>query len=183
MSSTRLQNKKIAIICTNGFEQSELLEPKKSLEEQGATVEVISIDGNSSIKGWDEKDWGKSVNVDKQIEDADINDYQGIVLPGGQMNPDVLRMNENVIEFIKAGHGASNVSVIAAICHAPWLLVEAGLVKGKNLTSFPSIRTDVINAGANWTDDPAVVDGKFVTSRNPDDIPMFVEKICQKLTE
>lgn len=183
MSSTRLQNKKVAIIATNGFEQSELLEPKQSLEHQGATVDVISIDGNTSIKGWDEKDWGKAVDVDKQIEDAVLSDYQGIVLPGGQMNPDILRMNNEVIEFLKAGHEAENIAVIAAICHAPWLLIEANLVADKQIASFPSIRTDVVNAGANWNDKPVMADGKLVTSRNPDDIPMFVEKICEKLTE
>ncbi|WJG09291.1 type 1 glutamine amidotransferase domain-containing protein [Aliiglaciecola sp. LCG003] len=181
-NSTMLKNKTLAIIATNGFEQSELLEPKRELEARGAKTQVISINGNDSIRGWDEKDWGDSVSVDKQIEDANLADYDGVILPGGQMNPDILRTDESVVAFIKSAAQLSKIKVIASICHGPWLLVEAGLVKGKQVTSYPSIRTDLKNAGANWQDNTVVTDGKLVTSRNPDDIPNFVDAISQKLT-
>jgi len=182
MSTTsNLHSKKIAFVATDGFEQSELFEPKEKLEAMGAVVEILSIDGNSSIKGWSENNWGKSIAVDKQVEDADVGDYHGVVLPGGQINPDILRNNTNAVEFVKAAHSADNISVIAAICHGPWMLIEADLVREKQIASYPSIRTDVINAGANWNDKPVMIDGKLVTSRNPDDIPLFVEKIAEKL--
>ena len=181
-NSTALKNKRLAIIATHGFEQSELLKPKQELEARGATTHVISINGNDTIRGWDEKDWGETVKVDKQIEEADLADYDAIVLPGGQMNPDILRTNENVVAFIKAAAEQRNVKAIAAICHAPWLLVEAGLVKGKKVTSYPSISTDMKNAGGDWQDSTVVTDGKLITSRNPDDIPNFVDAIAQKLS-
>ena len=181
-NNTVLANKTLAIIATNGFEQSELLEPKHELEAQGATTHVISINGNQTIRAWDQKDWGKIVSVDKQIEDANLSDYDGIILPGGQMNPDILRTNDNVVAFIQSAAQLNNIKFIAAICHGPWLLVEAGLVKSKNVTSYPSIRTDLVNAGGNWQDKTVVIDGKLITSRNPDDIPNFIDAISQKLS-
>lgn len=181
-NSTTLENKTLAIIATDGFEQSELLKPKSELEARGAKTHVISINGNKSIRGWDEKDWGETVKVDKQIEEANLADYDAVILPGGQMNPDILRTDEKVVAFIKSAAEQTNIKVIAAICHAPWLLVEAGLVKGKQVTSFPSISTDLKNAGATWQDNTVVTDGKLVTSRNPDDIPNFIDAITQKLT-
>lgn len=180
-NSINLTGKNIAIVSTDGFEQSELLKPKELLELMGANIHVISIDGNTSIIGWDQNDWGKSVKVDKQIEDAYLSDYDAVVLPGGQINPDVLRTNQTVVEFIKLAGEAENIKVLAAICHAPWLLIEADLVDGKEITSYPSIKTDLKNAGAHWLDESVVCDGKLVTSRNPDDIPDFVEKIAAQL--
>ena len=176
-----LADVKVAIVATNGFEQSELTSPKKALEEKGVAVEVLSIHGQDSIRGWDEKDWGESVVVDKQLSDADISDYAAIVLPGGQMNPDILRNESEVIEFIKRGHESQNIKAVAAICHGPWLLIEAELAKGKNIASFPSIKTDLKNAGANWRDESVVSDGKLITSRNPDDLPDFNQAILDKI--
>lgn len=180
-NSTILETKKLAIIATDGFEQSELLEPKRQLENIGAQIHVISIDGNQTIRGWDKKDWGETVAVDKQIEDASVDDYDAVILPGGQINPDVLRTNKTVVEFIQTAYENSRIKVIAAICHAPWLLAEADLVKGKKVTSYPSISTDIKNAGGDWEDSEVVVDDKLVTSRNPNDIPAFINVICQKL--
>ncbi|WP_340676511.1 type 1 glutamine amidotransferase domain-containing protein [Paraglaciecola sp.] len=181
-NSTMLKNKTLAIIATDGFEQSELLEPKRELETRGAKTHIISINGNESIRAWDQKDWGKTVSVDIQIEDANIADYDAVILPGGQMNPDILRTDKKVVAFIKSASAQDNIKAIAAICHGPWLLVEADLVKGKHVTSYPSIQTDLKNAGAHWQDKTVVIDGKLLTSRNPDDIPNFIEAICQKLT-
>lgn len=180
--NTLLSGKTLAIIATNGFEQSELLEPKKELEARGAKTHVISINGSESIRGWDEKDWGESVSVDKQIEDTKLEDYDGVILPGGQINPDVLRTDEKVVALIKSAAVQSNIKVIAAICHGPWLLVEADIVADKNVTSYPSISTDLKNSGAKWQDSKVVIDGKLVTSRNPDDIPDFIDAITLNLT-
>lgn len=181
-NSTVLTNKTLAIIATDGFEQSELLDPKHELEARGAKTHVISINGNQTIRAWDQKDWGKIVSVDKQIEDLNLSDYDGIILPGGQMNPDILRTNKNVVACIKSAADQNHIKFIAAICHGPWLLIEADLVKSKNVTSYPSIRTDLINAGGNWQDRTVVVDGKLITSRNPDDIANFIDAITQKLS-
>ena len=181
-NNATLKNKTLAIIATDGFEQSELLQPKQDLEARGAKTHIISINGNKTIRAWDQKNWGKTVQVDKQIEDANIADYDAVILPGGQMNPDILRSDRKVVAFIKSAAEHDKIKVIAAICHGPWLLVEAHLVKGKKVTSYPSIRTDLSNAGALWQDDSVVSDGKLLTSRNPDDIPNFIDAISQKLT-
>ncbi|MFA3789923.1 type 1 glutamine amidotransferase domain-containing protein [Aliiglaciecola sp. SL4] len=180
-NSTMLNTKTLAIIATHGFEQSELLDPKTELEARGAITHVISINGNETIRGWDEKDWGEEVKVDKQIEHANINDYDAVILPGGQMNPDILRTDPKVVNFIKSADQESQIKAIAAICHGPWLLAEANIIKGKKVTSYPSIKTDLKNAEANWQDYETVVDGKLITSRNPDDIPAFIEAISEKL--
>lgn len=165
-----LRGKKIAILATNGFEQSELLEPKKALEEVGAIAIVISPEKNT-IRGWQHDDWGDKVNVDLLLDQANVDDYDGLLLPGGVINPDKLRLNDKAIELIKQFHATDKP--IAAICHGPWTLINAGIVKGRKLTSWPSIKLDLINAGANWVDAQVVVDGKLVTSRKPDDIPAF----------
>lgn len=162
--------KRILIIATDGFEQSELMEPKTKLEDAGAETVVASLE-EGSIKGWDEKDWGESVSVDITVEEVSANDYDALLLPGGQINPDVLRMDESVIQLIRDFNDAGKP--IAAICHAPWLLVEADIVKGKVVTSWPSVRTDLRNAGAEVIDREVAVDGNIITSRNPDDIPAF----------
>ncbi|SDY43621.1 type 1 glutamine amidotransferase domain-containing protein [Hymenobacter psychrophilus] len=176
--SDALKGKKIAIIATDGFEQSELDKPKKYLEDEGAETHVISLK-SGSIKGWDEKDWGSKVDVDKVIGDVKVADYDALVLPGGQMNPDVLRTEAAVVSFI--GEFVRSGKPVAAICHGPWTLIEADVVRGKNLTSWPSLKTDIKNAGGHWTDETVVVDGNLITSRNPQDIPNFNEKIKEAL--
>jgi len=180
--NSTLKNTTLAFIATDGFEQSELFQPKRELESRGATVHVVSIDGNDSIRGWDQNNWGETISVDKQIEEANLTDYDAIIIPGGQINPDLLRNNKHVVTFIHLASEQSNIKVIAAICHGPWLLVEADLVRGKNVTSYPSISTDLKNAGASWHDETVVIDGKLITSRNPDDIANFIDAITQKLT-
>ena len=184
MSNTQnLKGKKIAILATNGFEQSELIQPRDKFIEQGAEVDVLSIDDQTTIKAWDEDNWGKEINVDKQVTSVNPEDYDALVLPGGQINPDVLRTNEDAIAFIKSANSAASIKAIGAICHSPWLLVESGLAKGATLTSFPSIQTDLKNAGATWVDEEVVTHSKLVTSRNPDDIPAFVNKISEMVAQ
>ncbi len=171
---------RIAILATNGFEQSELEVPLNKLRATGAIVDIVSLEAGE-IKGWDEKDWGAAVPVDRTLADADPADYDALVLPGGQINPDLLRVEKDAIDFIKAF--ASADKPIAAICHAPWLLIEAGLLKGRRATSYPSIRTDVINAGAAWADESVVRDGLLATSRNPGDLDAFVAAIVEMVEE
>lgn len=171
---------RIAILATNGFEQSELEVPLKKLREKGATVDVVSLEAGE-IKGWDKKDWGAAVAVDRALGDAKPADYDALVLPGGQINPDLLRVETDAIDFIKGFDSAGKP--IAAICHAPWLLIEAGLLEGRRATSYHSIRTDVINAGAEWTDESVVRDGMLATSRNPGDLDAFVDAIVEMVEE
>jgi protease I len=178
-NNKNLKGKKIAILATNGFEQSELVQPKNELIKQGAHVDILSIDNQTTITAWDEDNWGDKVNVDAQVSSVTSSDYDALILPGGQINPDVLRTNDAAVSFIKSAYSEQSIKAIGAICHGPWLLVEAGLVKDKQLTSFPSIKTDLINAGANWKDEEVIQDGKLVTSRNPNDIPAFVEAIAK----
>jgi len=175
--SNSLQGKKVAILATDGFEQVELTDPKKNLEEAGAKTEVISIK-SGEIKGWDKTDWGKSVKVDKTLDQAKATDYDILVLPGGQINPDKLRIDEKAVAFVK--EFAQSGKVVAAICHGPWTLIEADVVKGKTMTSWPSVKTDLKNAGANWVDKEVVVDGNFITSRKPEDIPAFSKAIIEQ---
>ena len=178
--STPLSGTSIAILATDGFEQAELTKPKAALEEAGATVHVVSPE-SGSIRGWDEDDWGDEVAVDRTLAEADPSSYAALVLPGGQINPDLLRIDGDALDFIRAFADAGKPT--AAICHAPWLLVETGLLEGRKATSYTSIRTDLRNAGADVQDRPVVVDedGPFtlITSRNPDDIPAFNEAIIE----
>ena len=171
--------KRILIISTDGFEQSELMEPKTLLEEAGANVTVASLE-DGEIRGWDQKDWGKSVKVDLTLDEVSVGDYDALLLPGGQMNPDILRMNDKAISLVKEFDSAGKP--IAAICHAPWLLVEADLVSGKTVTGWPSIRTDLRNAGANVVDQEVAVDGMLITSRKPEDIPAFTKALQDALS-
>lgn len=169
---------RILIIATDGFEQSELMEPKRILEEAGAQTTVASLKPGE-IKGWDQKDWGKSVGVDLTIEDVNVSDYDALLLPGGQMNPDILRMEPKVIDLVREFDATG--MPIAAICHAPWLLAEADIIEGRTVTGWPSIRTDLSNAGAAVVDEEVVVDGNLITSRKPDDIPAFTGALMSAL--
>lgn len=176
--SKQLDGKRIAILATDGFEQSELTEPKKDLEKAGATVTVLSVEKTpKEIKGWDKTDWGKKVKVDGLVAEADPAQFDALVLPGGQMNPDKLRMDHDAVSFVR--RFIETGKPVAAICHGPWMLVEADAVRGKTVTSWPSVHTDLKNAGANWVDKEVVQDGQFITSRKPDDIPAFSEKIIE----
>jgi protease I len=169
-----LRGKRIAILATDGYEQAELLEPKKALEEAGATAEIVAPK-SGEIKGWDMKDWGGKVKVDKTLDEAHVQEYDALVLPGGVMNPDHLRMEPKAVRFVKEFAGTGRP--VAAICHGPWALIEAGVISGKTLTSWPSLKTDLKNAGANWVDKEVVIDGQFISSRNPDDLPAFNKAI------
>ena len=169
---------RIMILATNGFEQSELMKPKANLEEAGYETVVVSPE-DGSIKGWDQKDWGESVDVDLTLAEAEAGEFDALVLPGGQMNPDILRMEKKAIQLVK--DFVSQGKPVAAICHAPWLLVEADVVKGKTVTSWPSVRTDLENAGAKVVDQEVAEDGNLITSRNPDDIPAFSKALIAQL--
>ena len=179
MANKRLDGRRVAVVATDGFEQSELTEPKRLLEEAGATVDVIAPGDASSIKGWDKKDWGKDVAVDVQLGKADAGRYDAIVLPGGVINPDKLRTDEKVLGLVKQFAEAGKP--VAAICHGPWTLINAGLVKDRKVTSWPSLRKDLENAGAKWEDSEVVKDANFITSRKPDDIPAFANAVIEAL--
>ena len=175
-----LRNKRIAALVENGFEQSELLEPKKALENAGATVDVVSPQA-SKVKGWKHTDWGEEVSVDVQLDKANADEYDAILLPGGVMNPDKLRANEKAVRFVQSFVDAKKP--IAAICHGPWTLIETGAVRGRTMTSWPSLKTDLRNAHAIWVDQECVVDNGLVTSRKPDDIPAFNRKMIEEFAE
>jgi protease I len=178
--SMKLDNKKIAILATNGFEQSELEVPRDKLKAAGATVHVISLQAGE-IKGWDKKDWGRPVKVDKTLDQVSSADYDAVVLPGGQINPDLLRVEPKALAFIKDIFNQKKI--VAAVCHAPWLLIETGIAKGRKMTSYKSIKTDVMNAGAKWEDSEVVVDNGVITSRNPGDLNAFSAKIIEEVSE
>jgi protease I len=166
-------------MATDGFEQSELTGPRDALNGAGVETIIASPEGGS-IKGWKDGDWGESVSVDRRLDEVGPDEFDALVLPGGQINPDKLRMNERAVEIVRAFAGAKKP--VAAICHGPWLLAEAGLVEGKTVTSWPSIRTDLRNAGAQVVDKEVVVDGNLITSRNPDDIPAFSNAVIEAVT-
>ncbi|MBB3940829.1 protease I [Novosphingobium fluoreni] len=168
--------KKVLILATDGFEQSELTKPKQALEDAGIETTVASPN-DGEIKGWDMTDWGDSVKVDKTLDQVNAADYDALLLPGGQINPDKLRMEEKAVSLVK--DFADSGKPVAAICHGPWMLVEADVVKGKTITSWPSIRTDLRNAGANVVDQEVAIDGQFITSRKPDDIPAFSKALIE----
>lgn len=169
---------RVLIIATDGFEQSELIGPRDLLDEAGAEITIASLEPGE-ISGWDQKDWGKRVPVDCLIADVSAGDYDALLLPGGQMNPDVLRTEHKVIDIIRDFDAAGKP--IAAICHAPWLLAEAQVIEGRTVTGWPSIRTDLANAGAAVVDEEVVVDGNLITSRKPGDIPAFTNALMAAL--
>lgn len=179
-----IKEAKILIMATDGFEQAELLVPQERLTDAGAKVEVAAPKNrmkSGKIYGWNETDWGKTVSVDKDLDEVDPSAYDALVLPGGQINPDKLRVEPKALEIVRAF--MSSGKVVAAICHAPWLLIEAGVIKGRACTSYHSIKTDVVNAGGRWQDAPVVPDQGLVTSRNPGDLEAFSKKIIEEVEE
>jgi len=178
--ANELKGKRVAILVDNGFEQIELTQPKQALEQAGAQTSIVSPQ-RDQVKGWNHTDWGETIAVDTHLDQANAEDYDALLLPGGVMNPDHLRRNEKVQQFVRAFFDAGKP--VAAICHAPWTLIDAGVVLGRTLTSYPSIQMDLKNAGANWVDREVVVDHGLVTSRKPDDIPAFNRKMIEEIAE
>lgn len=175
-----LSGKTVAILVTDGFEQSELEQPRQALQDAGAETRIVSPKAGM-VRGWDEDDFGDSFTVDVALKGADAEDYDALLLPGGVMNPDQLRLDPAAVRFVKAFFEAGKP--VAAICHGPQLLIEAGVVRGRRLTSFPSLQTDLKNAGATWVDEVVVTDQGLVTSRRPADIPRFNEKMIEEFAE
>lgn len=176
----RLDNRKVAILTEEGFEQVELTSPQKALKDAGATVHVISPK-SGKVKAWNETDWGIEVQVDKQLSEVSPDDYDALVLPGGVMNPDKLRQNKQAVAFVSAF--LDEGKPVAAICHGPQMLIETGMIGGRTLTSFPSLKTDLKNAGAHWVDQEVVVDNGLVTSRKPADLDAFNAKAIEEFAE
>jgi deglycase len=175
-----ISDKRIMILSANGFEQSELMVPKQKLEEAGAKVDVVSLKVGE-IRGWKDGDWGETIDVDRTIDAVTVDEYDALVIPGGQMNPDFLRADEDAVAFVRDFFDSKKP--VAAICHAPWVLVEAGIAKGRQMTSYHSMATDLKNAGAKWVDKEVVVDEGLITSRNPNDLKAFCAKIIEEVQE
>jgi protease I len=173
---TELKNKRVAVLATDGFEQIELTSPVKELQAQGAAVTIVSLK-SGMIQGMNHHDKADKIKVDVEVSKARADDFDALLLPGGVANPDTLRADKAAVAFVKQFVTAQKP--IASICHGPWTLIEAGAVKGRKLTSWPSLQTDLINAGANWVDQDVVVDGNFVTSRKPDDLPAFNREVLK----
>ena len=177
---TSLNGKTVAILSENGFEEIELTSPKKALEDAGATVHIVSPQ-KEKIKAWNHDHWSIELPVDKNISDAQADDYDALVLPGGVLNPDKLRLNKDAVEFAK--DFLESGKPVAAICHGPQLLIETGLLEGREITSYPSVQTDLKNAGANWHDKEVIVDNGLVTSRSPEDLKVFNSKMIEEIAE
>jgi protease I len=178
--ANELRNKRVAALVDDGFEQVELTEPKKALEAAGAKVDVVSPQ-KRKVKGWQHTKWGDEFDIDRQLEQARADEYDALLLPGGVMSPDHLRMNPAAVQFVKAF--VDSGKPIAAICHGPWTLIETEAVRGRTVTSWPSLRSDLRNAGATWVDQECVTDNGLVTSRKPDDIPAFNKKMIEEFAE
>jgi protease I len=176
----RLQGKKVAILATEGVEQVELLEPRKALEAEGAHTIVVSP-AKDKFRGWNLTEWGQEIEVDLPLDSANASDYDALLLPGGVMNPDKLRMNPKAVQFVKSFFQGGKP--VAAICHGPWTIIEAGAARGRKMTSWPSLQTDIRNAGGEWVDEQVVTDNGLVTSRKPDDIPAFNKKLIEEIAE
>jgi protease I len=178
--ANRLEGKTVAFLATDGVEQVELTEPWKKVEEEGGRPELISLE-SGEIQGFQHLDKGDTFPVDRAVADAEEGDYDGLVLPGGVANPDFLRSDEDAVRFVRAFFEAGKP--VAAICHGPWTLVEADVVRGRTLTSWPSLKTDIQNAGGEWVDEEVHVDSGLVTSRKPDDLPAFSDKLAEEICE
>lgn len=175
-----LEKKKVAIIVTDGFEEVELTSPRQALEEAGVEVHIVS-ENSSDIKAWKDGNWSKEYKVDRTLDEASESDYHALMIPGGVINPDKLRRNEKAVDFVRSFFKSHKP--VSAICHGPWLLAEAGVLDGRKITSFHSIKTDMKNAGANWVDEEVVVDQGLVTSRSPKDLPAFNSKMLEEVRE
>jgi protease I len=175
-----IKEARVLILATDGYERSELRVPLDELKKRGAAVKIASLE-KRPIKSWDKKDWGDTVDVDLTVEEASSKDFDALVLPGGQINPDLLRADEKAMRVVK--DFLASGKVVAAICHAPWLLIEADALRGRKATSYASIRTDLINAGADWRDEKVVTDKGIITSRSPEDLDAFVAKIVEEIEE
>jgi protease I len=175
-----LQDMKVAILVTDGFEQVELTEPRKALEQAGAQVRVVSP-AMGKVKGWNHTDWGSEIAVEEPLDQARADQYDALLLPGGVMNPDKLRRNEQALAFVKGFFDEQKP--VAAICHGPWTLIDAGVVRGRRITSYPTLQTDLKNAGAEWTDQEVVVDRGLISSRKPDDIPAFNRTMVEEFSK
>jgi protease I len=176
----KLDGKKVAFLATDGVEQVELTEPWKAVEQEGGRPELVSLE-EGQIQGFNHLDKADTFDVDRPVSDASADDYDGLVVPGGVANPDFMRMDENAVQFVRAFFEAGKPA--AVICHGPWMLVEADVVRDREVTSWPSLKTDIRNAGGNWVDEEVVVDAGLVTSRNPDDLPAFCEKVVEEICE
>jgi len=175
--ANQLNGKRVAILVTDGFEQVELLEPRRALDDVGAETRIVSPK-EDRVRGWNFTEWGDDQRVDVALDDADPGDFDALLLPGGVISPDKLRMIPEAVDFVRAFFDAGKP--VAAICHAPWVLAEAGVVRGRRMTSWPSLQTDLRNAGATWVDEEVVVDGNLVTSRKPDDLDAFDAAIIEQ---
>jgi len=180
MEQQSLNGKKVAVLVADGFEESEFTVPVEALQNAGAEIEVVSLKPDN-VKAWAEKEWGDEYRVDKTVDKVSSDDYDALVLPGGVMNPDLLRVNKDAVTFVSGF--MEEKKPIAAICHGPWTLIETGALQGRTLTSYPSIKTDLINAGVNWEDKEVVVDMGLVTSRSPKDLKAFCKKMIEEIAE
>jgi len=176
----QLKGKRVAALVTHGFQQDELLKPRTALQDAGATVHIVSPE-SGKVRGWKHKEWGDEVQVDRTLDQVEPDDYDALLLPGGVLNPDRLRMDPKAVQFVKRIF--DDGKPVAVICHGPWTLIEAGVVRGLKMTSWPSVKTDLVNAGAIWVDQEVVVDRGIVSSRKPDDIPAFNRKMVEEFAE
>jgi protease I len=176
----QLAGRRVAALVSHGFEQVELFDPQQALTKAGAVVDIVSPE-SETVRGWNHKKWGEEIEVDRSLDEARVEDYDALLLPGGVMNPDRLRMNPQAVEFVSRFF--EDGKPIAVICHGPWTLVEADAVRGLTITSYPSLKTDLENAGATWVDREVVVDRGIVSSRRPDDLPAFIEKMLEEFEE